>query len=371
MKILLGLLGLSFLVFFHELGHFLIARAMGVTVEAFSIGMGPVLLHHKWGATDYRISLIPIGGYCSMKGEKDYQNALDTNQKEIHGDNDSFYGVHPFKRLLIAFAGPFFNVIFAFIAFTVIALMGYTYTTAGNKVLMSTDVEEYKDSSSPAAEAGMKSGDIILSMDDTEVNDYTEIRQFITMNGGKTVRVKVLRGNEYLEIDVPMGFDKSTGSGFMGIVWDKDSIIQKNYGPYSFFPALAQGAKEVVNTIGIAIKSIGILFKGVNLTSAVSGPVRTTVMIGDMISTGFEEGARIGIINALEFLAFISISLFLTNLLPIPVLDGGLILFAFIECITRRKMNPKLLYYIQMAGVVLLLALLALAIVGDIVYFIK
>ena len=371
MKILLGLLGLSFLVFFHELGHFLIARAMGVTVEAFSIGMGPVLLHHKWGETDYRISLIPIGGYCSMKGEKDYQNALETKQKEIHGEKDSFYGVHPFKRLLIAFAGPFFNVIFAFIAFTIIAMMGYSYTTAGNKVVMLTDIEEYKDSESPAAIAGMKSGDIILSIDDTEVNDFTEIRQFITMNGGKTVRVKVLRDGEFQEIDVPLGLDKSTGAGYMGISWDKDSIIQKNYGPYSFFPALAQGAKEAVNTMGIAIKSVGILFKGVNLTSAVSGPVRTTVMIGDMISTGFEEGARIGIINALEFLAFISISLFLTNLLPIPVLDGGLILFALIECITRRKMNPKLLYYIQMVGVVLILALLALAIVGDIVYFIK
>ncbi len=371
MKILLGLLGLSFLVFFHELGHFLIARAMGVTVEAFSIGMGPVLLHHRWGATDYRISLIPLGGYCSMKGEKDYRDALENKQKEIRGDKDSFYGVHPFKRLLIAFAGPFFNVIFAFVAFSIIAMMGYTYTTAGNRVLMSSDVEEFKDSESPAAEAGMKSGDIILSMDGTEVSDFTEIRQFITLNGGKTVRVKVQRENEFLEIDVPLGFDKSTGSGFMGIVWDKDSLIEKNYGPYSFFPALAQGAKESIKTMGIAVKSVGILFKGVDVTSAVSGPVRTTVMIGDMISTGFEEGARIGIINALEFLAFISISLFLTNLLPIPVLDGGLILFALIECITRRKMNPKLLYYIQMVGMVMIFGLLALAIVGDIVYFIK
>ena len=371
MKILLGLLGLSFLVFFHELGHFLIARAMGVTVEAFSIGMGPVLLHHKWGATDYRISLIPIGGYCSMKGEKDYQNALETNQKEIHGDKDSFYGVHPFKRLLIAFAGPFFNVIFAFIAFSVIAMMGYTYTTAGNKVIMATDIEEYKDSESPAATAGMKSGDIIVSIDGEELEDFTAIKQFITLNGGKTVRVKVLRDGEYIEIDVPLGLDKSTGAGFMGISWDKDLIIEKEYGPYSFFPALGQGAKQTAKTTSLAVQSIGVLFKGVNLASAVSGPIRTTVMIGDSISSGFDEGARIGIINALEFLALISISLFLTNLLPIPVLDGGLILFALIECITRKKMNPKLLYYIQIVGVVFIVALLALAIVVDLSYFIK
>ncbi len=371
MKILLGLLGLSFLVFFHELGHFLIARAMGVTVEAFSIGMGPVLLHHKWGATDYRISLIPIGGYCSMKGEKDYQNALETKQKEIRGDKDSFYGVHPFKRLLIAFAGPFFNVLFAFIAFSVIAMMGYTYTTAGNKVIMVTDTEEYKDSPSPAAEAGMKSGDIIVSIDGEEVNDFTEIKQLITLNGGKTVRAKVLRDGEYLEIDVPVGLDKSTGAGFMGITWDKDSIIKKEYGPYSFFPALGQGAVQAAKTTGIVVQSVGVLFKGIDLSSAVSGPIRTTVMIGEGISSGFDEGTKIGIMNALEFLAIISISLFLTNLLPIPVLDGGLILFALIECITRKKMNPKLLYYIQIVGLVIIGALLALAIVVDMSYFIK
>ena len=371
MKVLLGLLGLSFLVFFHELGHFLVARLMGVTVEAFSIGMGPVLLHHKWGATDYRISLIPVGGYCSMKGDKDYQEALENKQREIHGEKDSFYGVHPFRRLLIAFAGPFFNVIFAFIAFTIIAMMGYSYTTAGNKVRMTVDTEEYKDTRSPAAEAGMKSGDIILAIDGKEMNDATEIRQYVIMNGGKTVRVNVLRGDDSLEIDVPLDLDKSTGAGVMGIVWDQDSLIEKQYGPYSFFPALGQGVKETVKTAGVALKSVAVLFKGVDLGAAVSGPVRTTVMIGDMISEGFGEGARTGILNALEFLALISISLFLTNLLPIPVLDGGLILFALIECITRKKMTPKLLYYIQMVGLVLIVVLIALAIVLDIGYFIK
>ena len=131
MSILWGIIGLGFLVFFHETGHFIAARIFGVKVNAFSIGMGPVLLHKTIKGTDYRISLIPLGGYCSMNGEKDFQKAIEENLETIPAEKDSFYGIHPLKRLLIAFAGPFANYLFSFLAFTVIALIGYTYYSAG------------------------------------------------------------------------------------------------------------------------------------------------------------------------------------------------------------------------------------------------
>ena len=108
----------------------------------------------------------------------------------------------------------------------------------------------------------------------------------------------------------------------------------------------------------------------INFKNAVSGPARVTTLLGSSIREGFSENFKVGIINALELLALISISLFLTNLLPIPVLDGGLIIFAFIEWIARRKINPKVQYYIQIAGLVIIAALIVLAIVGDISYFI-
>ena len=119
MTIIYGLLGLGLVIIIHEAGHFIAARLSGVTVETFSVGMGPVLAHKKIKDTDYRISLIPLGGYCGMKGEKAFQEALDNKLSEIPSEPGSFYGVHPLKRLFIAFSGPFFNFLFAIISFSI------------------------------------------------------------------------------------------------------------------------------------------------------------------------------------------------------------------------------------------------------------
>ena len=113
MTILWGILCLGIIVFIHEAGHFIAARYCGVTVESFSIGMGPVIWHKKIGMTDYRLSLLPLGGYCGMKGEKAFQQAIDEKLSYIPAEADSFYGVHPLKRICIAFAGPFANLFFA------------------------------------------------------------------------------------------------------------------------------------------------------------------------------------------------------------------------------------------------------------------
>ena len=370
MTVVIGILGLSFLIFFHELGHFVIARAMGVTVEAFSIGMGPVLLHFRKGSTDYRLSLIPIGGYCSMKGENEYRRALDEKSPCIEGSPDSFYGVHPLKRLFIAFAGPMFNMIFAFIAFSVVAMCGYSYTTAGTTVMLTGDVPEYSDLSSPAAEAGMKSGDRILSIDGKPMEDFSEILSYVAIEGSETMTVEVERSGEILSIPVKTELDKESGARRMGIVSMEDSRVTKAYGPFPFFPAIGEGFVQTFKTLSVTVKGIVRLFQGVDIRNAVSGPVRVTAMLGSSVKEGFSEGFKTGIVNALELLALISISLFLTNLLPIPVLDGGLILFAFIEFIARRKMNPKLLYYIQLVGLFAVIGLVVLAVVGDIGYFI-
>lgn len=368
--VIIGIIGLSFLVFFHELGHFVIARAMGVTVEAFSIGMGPVLLHHKKGATDYRISLIPVGGYCSMKGEKEYRNALDENLPQIYGEPDSFYGVHPLKRLFIAFAGPLFNLLFAFIAFFIIALCGYTYYSDGTTVQMVNDVPEYAGLPSPAYDSGMRSGDRIISIDGNIMEDFSDILSYVSLEGSETIVVKVERNGEILDIPVKTILDKSTGARRIGIVSMPESVMERHYGPYSFFPAVGEGFKKTFSTLAMTVKGIARLFQGVDIQNAVSGPARVTTILGSAVKDGFSAGFRAGITSMLELLALISISLFLTNLLPIPILDGGLILFALIEWIARRKMHPKLLYYIQLAGLVVVVGLVVLAIVGDIRYFI-
>ncbi|MCR5317473.1 MAG: site-2 protease family protein [Treponema sp.] len=368
MTIVYGILGLGFLVFFHELGHFLAARLFGVKVEAFSIGMGPVLLHRGFRGTDYRISLIPLGGYCAMKGENDWRTALEENKSVIEGEKDSFYGIHPLKRLLIAFAGPFFNFVFACIAFFVVALIGYTYHDAGTTVQMADEV--YEGIESPAHVAGMISGDTIIALDGKPVEYFSEISEFISMNADKDVAVKFLRNGEEHEITVHTLLDKDTGAGKMGIVSQKFDK-ERHYGPYPFFAAAGQGVYKAVDMLCVTVKSIGVLFSGVKITSAVAGPVRITTMLGGAVKEGLKYGLGIAVVSTMQFLALISISLFITNLLPIPVLDGGLILFAFIECVFRRKMHPKVLYYIQFVGIAFIALLLVLAIASDLHYFIK
>ena len=368
MTIIIGIIGLGFLVFFHELGHFCAARLFGVKVLAFSVGMGPILLHKDFKGTDYRISLIPLGGYCSMKGESDFQKALEENRKEMNGEPDSFYGGHPFKRLLIAFSGPFFNLLFGFLAFYTIAVMGYTYYSAGTKVSMADEV--YEGMTSAAHEAGMMTGDTITAINGKEMADFSDIASFIATHPDEDISITVERNGDFMTLTAHTDLDKETGAGKLGIVSSADSVLERSYGPYSPISAIKEGGKQCLDLIRLTFKSIGILFKGVDITKAVSGPVRITTMLGDTVQQGFAAGAKAGIISTLQFLALISVSLFITNLLPVPVLDGGLILFAVIELIARKRMHPKLLYYIQYVGIAFIAVLMILAIVGDVRYFI-
>mgnify|MGYP002625150155 CR=1 FL=1 len=368
MTIIIGIIGLGFLIFFHELGHYSAARLFGVKVEAFSIGMGPVLLHHtSQGGTDYRLSLIPLGGYCNMKGEHDYQKALDENLPQIDGEPDSFYGIHPLKRLVIAFAGPFFNIFFGFIAFTLIALMGYSYYSAGTTVSMADEMDAVYDS--PAHEAGMQSGDTISAIDGKAMEDFSDIAEYVSIHPDEDIVISVSRNGEALDISVHTLLDKETGAGKIGIVAAADSVIERHYGPFGIPKAFVEGGYQSGKLIGLTFKSIAILFKGVDVTKAVSGPARITSMLGTTVKQGFAAGIHIGIVSTLQFLAFISVSLFITNLLPMPVLDGGTILFSLFEAVSHKRMPPKLLYYIQFIGIAFIGVLMILAITGDIRYF--
>ncbi len=369
MTFLIGIIGLGFLVFFHELGHFLCAKSFGVKVESFSVGMGPILFHKTFGGTDYRISLIPLGGYCAMKGEKDFQKAIENNLSEIEGSSDSFYGIHPLKRLLIAFAGPFANVLLAFIAFFTVALTGYTYYSAGCRVSMAD--EKYPELASRAHEAGMMTGDEILSINGQKMNDFSEIAIFISTHGGEDVAVEFLRNGETRQVTVKVDIDKENGSGKIGIVSDPTSVAAREYPRHTVPEAFAEGFSRCGETVMLTFKGISTLFKGINVMNAVSGPARITEMLGSTVSEGFSMDMRTGIVATLEFLALISISLFLTNLLPIPVLDGALILFAFAEFMSGRKINPKILYYIQFVGIAIIACLTIFALTGDFIYFMK
>ena len=454
LSIIYGLLGLGFIVFIHELGHFIAAKIFGVTVESFSVGMGPILLHKTIKGTDYRLSLIPLGGYCGMKGQKDFQVALDEKLDSIKGDKDSFYGIHPVKRAVIAFAGPFFNFLFAVFAFMIISMVGYSYYTSQNKVILANEI--YQEMESVASEAGLQTGDKIIAINNKETPYFTDIYEAISVSANQEIDLTIERNEEIFDVKITPSLNKETGAGVLGIIsWtdplidlieenspaqnaglqvgdlilkindssikntvdynkaiedldkfsmtvlrngqeffipevepiiikaDKDENSQKatigigfhtekiKTKTYSFFPAIGNGFVEAVNTTSLSFKSLALLFQGVDLTKAVSGPLRITVMLGDTAKTGFSAGFATGIVTVFNFLAIISISLFIMNLLPIPILDGGLILFALIEAITKKQISPRIQYYVQFVGIAFILILFTFAMFGDISYIIN
>ncbi len=370
MRIVLGLLCLCFLIFFHELGHFLAAKLFGVKVEAFSIGFGPKILHKTVKGTDYRLSCIPLGGYCAMKGEKELTKSLDAGLDYIAAEKDSLYGVHPLKRVLIAFAGPFFNLLFASFAFTVIALTGYTYYAYSNRIIVPTEIEN-PGLVSPARDAGLLTGDIITKVNNKEIKDFNDLITEVSTRGGEDLLVTVNRDGTELVFTVHANLDKKTGSGKIGIMADTSTLEKKEAERYWLLPAIGQGYKQTVSSIGLTLKGITMLFKGVDLNESVSGPARIADMMGGVLKESFSDSLRSGVVNLCSFMAIISISLGVMNLLPVPILDGGLILFAFIEFVSRRKLSPKVLYYIQFIGLAFIAVLFFIGLNGDIHYFVN
>ena len=366
MKWLYGILCLFFLILFHEFGHFLAAKLFGVKVESFSIGFGPILLHKKVRGTDYRLSLFPLGGYCGMKGEKDFQKAIEEKLPEIKGEPDSLYGIHPFKRALIGFAGPFFNFIFAVIACAFINGIGYTYYTYSNKILITDEV-----TTSVARDASIQSGDKIIKINEKEITDFSDLIEQVSVRPDEDITITVDRNGELLKFMVHTELDKKTGSGKLGVAADTSEVLEKESPRYGFFGSIGHGFIDAVKTAGLTIKSIGILFKGVDLDNAVSGPARVTEMLGSTVKDGFSAGLRVGFVSLMSLLSVISISLFIMNLLPVPVLDGGLILIAFIEIIIRRRVSPRLQYYVQFIGLAFIAFIFIIGLKGDILFFLK
>ena len=441
MTIIFGLIALSVLVVIHEIGHFIAARICGVTVETFSVGMGPILLHKTIKGVDYRLSLIPFGGYCGLKGEKDFQSAIEQKRDYFTEDPESMFGTKPFKRLCIAVMGPVFNAVFAVLAFTLIALTGYTYYSADNRIILADEV--YPDMPSLAREQGLLTGDRILFLGGQPIETFADISRFISTHPDENINAVVERSGVRIALTLRPALDKDSAMGKIGVVnWidpvlaeaadeseaakaslKKGDVIVAVNGEkvnstaevfarlkgeragitferrdaagtvtrntvslalppdgstslafavpahraktYSFFPALAHGTLETAKTLALTLKSLGFLFKGADVTKAVSGPVRITVMLGDTVKNGFGSGINAGIVSLLNLLALISISLFLMNLLPVPVLDGGTVLFSLVEIVMRKPLKPRFLYYIQFVGIAFIGALVILALFSD------
>ncbi|GHV13691.1 zinc metalloprotease [Spirochaetia bacterium] len=442
MKIILGLVGLGVVVFIHELGHFLAARLVGIEVEAFSIGWGKPILKKKVGAVEYRLGMFPLGGYCKMRGENEFQEAWENRKNAIEPVPGTYFGVSPFRRIIMAFAGPFFNLIFAVLVLSVIWGTGFEVNTLDNRIILASEIagEQY-----PADEAGLKTGDRIVGVNGKETRYYHEIQENIAVNPDKNLALVVERDGAAMNFEVRPSLDKSTGAGRIGVYFWTDPVINAvtgpaaaaglaegdrilrvnnadishtmgilkimeqnpqeltidyerngitaqtvlipaygengaadlgiSYGivqyrnqPLNPFAALVKGTEETWKSFVVSIRSLALLFKGIDLTQAVSGPVRITYMAGDIAAEGFGQSFGTGIRSMANFLSLISIALCVMNLLPLPILDGGMILLFLIEAIFRKPLNPRAINAFQTVGVVLIFGLMLFAVFGDIKY---
>lgn len=449
LKFLIGLPVLGIVVFIHELGHFITAKLCGVAVESFSIGWGPVLFRKKIGATEYRISGIPLGGYCGMKGEQAFREAYQQKLAAVPQEDGSLFSVHPFKRILIAFAGPFANLLLAAAALAMVSALGHTYYTTDNRIVPVYCLEQ--TDTSPARDAGLQVQDRIVQINGERTATFSDIQRIVSLHPEENLTLLVERGNEQVSVPIRPLLNKKTGAGQIGIyryvplevaAVRKDSaadiagiraddritgidgiacdnqmaliyflrdytqktalvqlirneavielpvhIIRMEDGGVDlgltwkylivteegtgFVCSLKKGLTGTGELLGITLKSLGLLFKGLSMTEAVAGPVRISSMIGSFAADGFSENAKAGIVNVAEIVAVICVSLFLMNLLPVPILDGGLIFTACIEWIMRRQISPRILYYTQFIGIAFIAVLFVFALWADILYIMK
>ncbi|MDR3166955.1 MAG: site-2 protease family protein [Treponema sp.] len=447
-KIVLGLLGLGVVVFVHELGHFLAARLVGIGVEAFSIGWGSPIFKKKIGDVEYRIGMFPIGGYCKMRGDNEFQEAYENSRNAVNPVKGTFYGTHPLGRIVVSFAGPFFNLLFAILVFSVIWGVGFEVTTLENRIVLISDInggERY-----PADAGGLLTGDRIVEINGKPIANYHDIQENIAVNPEKTLALKVEREGKKLDLLVTPELDKSTGAGKIGVYFWTDPVVsavaagspaaiaglregdrilkvngkdfphtvallrilqdqpsvlsleaERDGRPFTAdlvlsytdagaadiglayktiqyrtpvlnpVAAILKGAGETWKTLVVSLQSLTLLFRGIDLTQAVSGPVRITYMVGDIAAEGFGQSFGTGVSSVANFLALISIALCVMNLLPLPILDGGMILLFLIELVKGHPLPPRAIYAFQAVGVVLIFGLMIFAVFGDILFLVR
>ncbi|GAB6053494.1 RIP metalloprotease RseP [Magnetospira thiophila] len=345
---------LSVLVFVHELGHYLIARWAGVRIEVFSIGFGPELRgwNDKHG-TRWRVCALPLGGYVKMFGENgDTTTGEDGEERPMtEAEKSGSFQHKPLgKRAAVVAAGPFANF-----AFTIVVLAGL-FWAVGQPYPMAAvgTVQE----NSAAAEAGFESGDRVLSIAGTPVRWFDDLKSIVEKNPGIALDFSVRRGDQILTLTaVPKSRDVAgEAKGFLGVSPDPEQIETETYGPLE---AIAAGFDKSWTMTKQILGYLGELITGDRGSEELGGPLMIAKMSGDV--------AQGGLSNLVFFMAALSLNLGLINLFPIPMLDGGHLVFYAIEAIRGRPMGERAQEYGFRFGLVLVLALMVFATWNDLV----
>ena len=347
---------MTFIVFFHELGHFLVARWCGVRVETFSIGFGREL----WGRNDrhgtrWKIAWIPLGGYVKFEGDENAASMPDAEAMQ-NGSPTSFHAKKLWQRALVVAAGPVTNFILAIIIFAAMFLV--------IGVPVSEPVVDTVQESSAAAEAGFKVGDRIVSVDGREIESFTDLKRIVSTSAGRTLTFVIKREGKEVTLtatpkvrEVPDGLGGKIRIGMLGVSHNvaKDFRYERK-GPVE---AVALGARETWFIVTSTMNYLKGLILGRESVDQLAGPIR--------IAQASSMAASISLAALFHLAAVLSVSIGLINLFPIPMLDGGHLLYYLIEAIRGKPLGQSAQEFGFKVGFMLVLMLMLVATFNDFV----
>jgi len=377
MSVFFGIIVLGFIILIHEAGHFLLAKYHGVAVLEFSIGFGKKLVSFRVKETQYSIRLIPLGGYVRMAGDQVRQlldvNDLTETDKEILEQTETLDKADPYysyvqdkkhwfllkplyQRFNIVFAGPLFNIILAFILAVSINIF------EGSPVIDELPiVGQITMENSPAAKAGLQEGDYINSINNKKVDLFKDLIQAVSESNGESINLNISRDTDNLDISVTPELIDQDFANLMGIdknLYKIGVIPNLNYEPISITQAIKYGSMQLVNITYLSLKSLYLLVNGSISPKKLSGPIEIIKEAGNSASSSVSR--------LFNFMILINISLAVLNLLPIPVLDGGHIMFMIIEKIKGSPVNFKLQEKFTIVGMFILFSLMIFSVVNDV-----
>lgn len=359
MNYIIAFIAISIIIFFHELGHFILAKKTGMKVERFGLGMGPVIQVGKFklaftkNDTEYCLCWFPIGGFCQIKGEE-----------EDSIDEDSYNAKPPISKFLVAFSGPFANILVTWLILVIL------FSLIGDP--LKSQIAELKPGY-PAIAAGLKVNDLIIGVNGDMVQYWSKIQPIIAKSIGKEITLNIIRDNKEIEIPVvpvenlenkpkidPKAKDvkKYVPVGVVGM------LVKPSNQTVSFGKAILNSFQLMGQFFVEFLRFFGMLFAGRIKFADVGGIVQILKIGGDTVKYSMSA--------FIFFMAFLSLNLSIINLFPFPPLDGGKIIFALIEAISRKKVNKKVEIWINTAGFALLMGLIILVSIKDILgLFIK
>lgn len=350
LNILAAILLFGFIVLVHEFGHFLLAKVNGIGVVEFSIGMGPRLFSFTKGETRYSIKILPFGGSCMMVGE-DVENP----------DPKAFNNKPVWSRIAVIAAGPIFNFILAFL-FAIVIVSQFGHDSA---------VLHGVTENSPAQEAGLQAGDKITKINNRKIVSYRDVLMYIVTHPGEEMTVYYQRppggswenngAAEKRSTVMTPRYDEERQAYLLGVQFYGNEEVE------GIGELLYYSAYEVKYCISSTFDSIGMMIRGkIQVNDAVSGPIGIVDMVSETVQEGREAGGLAVALVLSNWVLLLSASLGIMNLLPFPALDGGRLLFLFIEVLRGKPVDPEKEGMVHMAGMMVLMVLMVLVLFNDI-----